>query len=89
MARSASNDPAFLQAFRAVVDGRIAEGERALDALAEALASRVAPGGVIALSGILKGQDEALVERYSAWFDDLVVTQREDWVRITGRRRPD
>ena len=36
MTRSASNDPAFLQAFRAVVDGRIAEGERALDALAEA-----------------------------------------------------
>jgi len=61
----------------------------ALDALADVLASRVAPGGVIALSGILKGQDEALVERYSTWFDDLVVTQREDWVRITGRRRPD
>ncbi|MFN7294343.1 MAG: 50S ribosomal protein L11 methyltransferase, partial [Lysobacteraceae bacterium] len=59
----------------------------ALDALAEALAARVAPGGVIALSGILIGQDGALVERYSAWFDDLVVAQREDWVRITGRRR--
>ena len=59
----------------------------ALDALAEALAARVAPGGVIALSGILKGQDDALVQRYSAWFDDLVVAQREDWVRITGRRR--
>jgi len=61
----------------------------ALEALADVLASRVAPGGVIALSGILKGQDEALVLRYAAWFDDLVVTQREDWVRITGRRRPD
>lgn len=61
----------------------------ALDALADALAARVAPGGVIALSGILKGQDEALVQRYSAWFDDLVVVQREDWVRITGRRRAD
>lgn len=59
----------------------------ALDALAEALAARVAPGGVIALSGILKGQDDALVQRYSMWFDDLVVTQREDWVRISGRRR--
>ena len=60
----------------------------ALDALAEALAARVAPGGVIALSGILKGQDDALVQRYAAWFDELAVTQREDWVRITGRRRP-
>lgn len=59
----------------------------ALDALAEALAARVAPGGVIALSGILKGQDEALVQRYSAWFDELTVAQREDWVRISGRRR--
>jgi len=59
----------------------------ALDALAPALASRVAPGGVIALSGILKGQDEALVERYAAWFDKLVVVQREDWVRISGCRR--
>jgi ribosomal protein L11 methyltransferase len=59
----------------------------ALDALADVLAARVAPGGVIALSGILKGQDDALVERYAAWFDELVVAQREDWVRITGRRR--
>jgi len=61
----------------------------ALDALAEDLARRVAPGGVIALSGILKGQDEALVQRYGTWFDDLLVTQREDWLRITGRRRAD
>jgi len=59
----------------------------ALDALADALAARVAPGGVIALSGILKGQDDALVARYAPWFDELNVTQREDWVRITGRRR--
>ena len=59
----------------------------ALDALAEALAARVAPGGVIALSGILKGQDAALVQRYSVWFDELTVAQREDWVRISGRRR--
>ena len=59
----------------------------ALDALAEALADRVEPGGVIALSGILKGQDDALLQRYSEWFDELTVAQREDWVRITGRRR--
>jgi ribosomal protein L11 methyltransferase len=59
----------------------------ALEALAETLAARVQPGGVIALSGILKGQDDALVERYAEWFDALEVTQREDWVRITGRKR--
>jgi len=59
----------------------------ALDALADALAARVAPRGVIALSGILKGQDGALLVRYAQWFDDLEVVQRGDWVRITGRRR--
>jgi ribosomal protein L11 methyltransferase len=59
----------------------------ALDALAESLAARVAPHGVIALSGILQGQEPALVERYAAWFDDLRVERREDWVRIDGRRR--
>lgn len=59
----------------------------ALDALAELLAARVAPGGRIALSGILVGQEDALVERYAAWFDDLRVTQDGDWVRIDGVRR--
>lgn len=59
----------------------------ALDALADTLAARVQPGGVIALSGILRGQEGALLERYSAWFDDLRVESLEDWVRIDGRRR--
>jgi len=59
----------------------------ALDALAERIASRVAPGGVLALSGILAGQQHELIARYGAWFDDLQVTQREDWLRINGVRR--
>ena len=59
----------------------------ALDALAEVLASRVAPNGVIALSGILHGQEGELLERYAQWFDDLEATQDGDWMRITGRRR--
>jgi ribosomal protein L11 methyltransferase len=59
----------------------------ALDALAELLASRVAPGGRIALSGILVGQEDALLARYAAWFDDLRVAQDGDWVRIDGVRR--
>lgn len=61
----------------------------ALDALAPTLAARVAPGGRIALSGILHGQQDALVQRYAAWFDDLLVTGQEDWVRIDGVRRAD
>ena len=59
----------------------------ALDALADLLASRVAPGGRIALSGILVGQEDALLVRYAAWFDDLHVAQDGDWVRIDGVRR--
>jgi ribosomal protein L11 methyltransferase len=59
----------------------------ALDALAGTLAARVEPGGVIALSGILQGQEFALLERYGEWFDELQVATLEDWVRIDGRRR--
>lgn len=59
----------------------------ALDALADTLAARVAPGGVIALSGILHGQEDALLERYAPWFDDLQAERQEDWMRITGTRR--
>lgn len=60
---------------------------RALDALAPLLASRVASGGRIALSGILKGQQDELLQRYGEWFDALEVATREDWVRISGVRR--
>lgn len=58
----------------------------ALDALADTLAARVKPGGRIALSGILAGQEDALARRYAAWFDGLAVARREDWVRIDGVR---
>lgn len=59
----------------------------ALDALAETLAARVAPGGRIALSGILKGQEDDLLVRYAGWFDALRATQDGDWMRIDGVRR--
>ena len=58
----------------------------ALDALAGTLAARVAPGGAIALSGILAGQEDALLHRYAEWFADLQVARQEDWVLISGRR---
>jgi len=59
----------------------------ALDALADSIASRVRPGGLLALSGILDGQQDELLARYAPWFDGLRVTKREDWLRIDGRRR--
>ena len=61
----------------------------ALEVLAETLASRVARGGHIALSGILAGQEPALLARYGAWFGGLRVTQEGDWVRIDGVRLHD
>jgi ribosomal protein L11 methyltransferase len=58
----------------------------ALDALADTLAARVAPGGRIALSGILVGQEDTLLDRYAPWFDALSVAQEGDWIRIDGVR---
>ncbi len=59
----------------------------ALDALAETLAKRVAPGGRIALSGILHGQEDELLARYAPWFGRLTTEQEGDWMRIEGVRR--
>jgi len=58
----------------------------ALDTLADTLAARVAPGGRIALSGILAGQEDALLDRYGEWFEALAVAQEGDWIRIDGVR---
>ena len=55
--------------------------------LALLFADCVKPGGLLALSGILQGQETELLARYAAWFDRLEVATREDWVRITGVRR--
>ena len=59
----------------------------ALDHLAPLLASRVESGGRIALSGILSGQEDELLQRYGEWFDALTVHSLEDWVRIDGVKR--
>ncbi len=58
-----------------------------LHQLAPVFATRLKSGGALALSGILIGQRDELLERYSEWFDALSATVREDWVRIDGRRR--
>lgn len=59
----------------------------ALDALADTLAARTTPGGRIAMSGILAGQETELLERYGQWFDELRVARQDDWIRIDGRRK--
>jgi len=58
-----------------------------LEELAPLFARCVKPGGELALSGILRGQESALLNRYAEWFEALAVDAREDWIRIAGRRR--
>ena len=58
-----------------------------LGELAPTFAAAAKPGAPFAISGILNGQQDELLARYGKWFDELRVDQREDWVRISGRRR--
>jgi len=59
-----------------------------LGELAPTFAACAKPGAPFAISGILAGQQDELLLRYANWFDELQVSRREDWVRISGRRRP-
>ena len=58
-----------------------------LGELAPTFAAAAKPGAPFAISGILAGQQDELLLRYGEWFDELRVDMREDWVRISGRRR--
>ena len=60
-----------------------------LAALAPDFARLTRPGGWLAISGILAEQADGLLERYADWFEELWAEKREDWVRISGRRRAD
>ena len=55
--------------------------------LAPVMAGRVRPGGAIVLSGILREQADTVRQAYTAWFDMDPPAFREDWTRLTGRRR--
>lgn len=55
--------------------------------LAPRFAALCQPGAPFALSGILAEQEPELLERYrTRGFTDLAATQRDDWMRIDGRR---
>ncbi|WP_027847637.1 50S ribosomal protein L11 methyltransferase [Marinospirillum minutulum] len=58
-----------------------------LISLAQELASRIKPGGSMALSGILSHQAEEVSRAYSPWFELDKPTQEDGWVRITGKRK--
>ena len=59
----------------------------ALMVLAPALAKYCKTGGQLALSGILVEQNDALIKRYSEWFDMDAPTQKDAWVLLTGTKR--
>lgn len=58
-----------------------------LKVLAPALASAVASGGRIVLSGILAEQAEDVLAIYREWFDIQTSGQDEGWVRLSGVKR--
>lgn len=54
--------------------------------LAPALCALVAPGGRLALSGILEPQANQVIEAYAPWIALKVGSVREGWVRLEGAR---
>jgi ribosomal protein L11 methyltransferase len=59
-----------------------------LKVLAPLLAARVAPGGRIALSGVLAEQAEDVIAAYAPFITLEVGATHEGWVRLQGHRPP-
>lgn len=55
--------------------------------LAPYFANIVKSGGQIVLSGILAEQADQIIQRYSSWFELQPAVQRQEWIRIDGKRR--
>lgn len=55
--------------------------------LAPQIAARLAPGGAIALSGILREQADDVAAAYRDWIDWAEPAIDGDWVRLAGQRR--
>ena len=54
--------------------------------LAPAIAARVAPGGRVALSGVLESQAELVIEAWQPFIALEVGASLDGWVRLEGRR---
>ena len=54
--------------------------------LAPLLASRTAPGGRLALAGLLAAQAEDVAAAYAAWVPLRIERRIDDWVLLAGRR---
>ncbi|MGO1234137.1 MAG: 50S ribosomal protein L11 methyltransferase, partial [Marinobacter sp.] len=58
-----------------------------LISLAPRLADLTRPGGDLVLSGILFNQAREVMDAYAPWFIMDEPEQKEDWIRLTGRRK--
>jgi ribosomal protein L11 methyltransferase len=54
--------------------------------LAPLLASRAAPGGRLALAGLLASQADEVAAAYAAWIPLRVAHRMDDWVLLAGKR---
>ncbi|AMO38747.1 50S ribosomal protein L11 methyltransferase [Thauera humireducens] len=54
--------------------------------LAPAIAARVAPGGKVALSGVLETQAEQVIEAWAPFIALRVGAAHEGWIRLEGQR---
>lgn len=54
--------------------------------LAPAIAARIAPGGRVALSGVLEPQAGQVIEAWASWISLEVGATLDGWVRLEGRR---
>jgi ribosomal protein L11 methyltransferase len=55
--------------------------------LAPTFAALVNPDGKLLLSGILKKQVDRVVDCYSEYFNNLELTNIDEWFRVTGTRK--
>ncbi|QSX30412.1 50S ribosomal protein L11 methyltransferase [Shewanella cyperi] len=55
--------------------------------LAPLIQDLVAPGGLLALSGLLAEQADEISACYAQWFDMDPVAHKDEWCRLTGRRK--
>jgi len=58
-----------------------------LVSLSPVFAAQLTPGASLVLSGILKSQEQDIRRAYVTDFAELEATTKEDWIRITAKRR--
>ncbi len=58
-----------------------------LTELSEQLANYCHPGADIVLSGILETQSEKIIRAYSPWFELDPIAVKDEWIRVSGKRK--